>query len=62
MQKEIQILRRGLDVLQHDPMHIHQWGTQDQGYMALSVYLAGTIVALSLLPRGDNPFRKNSCV
>ena len=61
MRTEIEILRRGLDVMLDNPTNLHRWGVQEEGYMTLSVYLSAVLVLISLLPRGDFRDMKNRC-
>jgi len=61
MRTEIEILRRGLDVMLDNPTYLHRWGVEEEGYMTLSVYLSAVLVLISLLPRGDLLDMKNRC-
>ena len=61
MRTEIEILRRGLEVMLDDPINLHQWGVNEEGYMTLSIYLSAVLVLISLLPRGDLREMKNRC-
>lgn len=59
MHTEIEILRRGLEVMLENPTDLHRWGAEEDGYMTLSVYLSAVLVVLSFLPRGDLRQMKN---